>query len=85
MPTHESLFLESLSPDNRDFLISQSVDIPLPVGPVLYEAQETPRYAYFITSGMASVVTAMPDGATAEVGVVGREGVIGSLQIMGLL
>jgi CRP-like cAMP-binding protein len=84
MPTQDvSLFLKSLSDDNQKSLLSLSVYIPLPVGTVLYEAQETPSYAYFITSGMASVVTAMADGATAEVGVVGREGVIGSLQIMG--
>jgi CRP-like cAMP-binding protein len=84
MPTQDvSLFLKSLSGDSQKLLLSQSVHIPLPVGTVLYEAQETPSYAYFITSGMASVVTAMADGATAEVGVVGREGVIGSLQIMG--
>jgi len=84
MPTLDvSLFLKALSEDNRSSLLSQSVHMPLPVGTVLYEAQETPRYAYFITSGMASVVAAMADGATAEVGVVGREGVIGSLQIMG--
>jgi len=78
-----SLFLNSLSENNRNSLLSQSVHILLPVGRVLYEAQETPSYAYFITSGMASVVTAMADGATAEVGVIGREGVIGSLQITG--
>ena len=47
------------------------------------EAQEAPDYAYFITSGMASVVTSMESGGTAEVGVVGREGVIGGLQLMG--
>jgi CRP-like cAMP-binding protein len=78
-----SLFLKSLSDDNQKSLLSESVHIPLPVGTVLYEAQQTPSYAYFITSGTASVVTAMADGATVEVGVVGREGVIGSLQIMG--
>jgi len=83
MPTQdESLFPRCLSPGNRESLLSQSVEIPLPVGTVLYEAQETPRYAYFITSVMASVVTTMADSATAEVGV-GREEVIGSLQIMG--
>jgi CRP-like cAMP-binding protein len=72
-----SLFLKSLSDDNQKSLLSQSVHIPLPVGMVPYEAQETPSYAYFITSGLASVVTVMADGATAEVGIVGREGVIG--------
>ena len=78
MPTQDlSLFLKSLSDDNQKSLLSQSVHIPLPVRMVPYEAQETPSYAYFITSGLASVVTAMADGATAEVGVVGRERVIG--------
>jgi CRP-like cAMP-binding protein len=80
MPTQDiSLFLKSLSDDNQKSLLSQSVHIPLPVRMVPYVAQETPSYAYFITSGLASVVTAMADGATAEVGigVVGREGVIG--------
>ena len=77
MPTQDlSLFLKSLSDENQKSLHSQSAHIPLLVGMVLYEAQETPSYTYFITSGMASVVTAMADGATAEVGVVRREGVI---------
>jgi CRP-like cAMP-binding protein len=78
MPTQDlSLFLKSLSDENQKSRLSQSVHIPLPVGMVPYEAQESPSYTYFIASGMASVVTAMADGATAEVGVVGRERVIG--------
>jgi CRP-like cAMP-binding protein len=36
-----------------------------------------------MTSGMASIVTAMEDGDTAEVGVVGDEGIIGSIFLLG--
>ena len=84
MPTtNVSLFLLSLSEESSQSLLKHSIPVDLPLNTVLYEAQENPPYAYFITSGMASVVTAMPDGATAEVGVIGREGVIGSVQLMG--
>jgi CRP-like cAMP-binding protein len=49
----------------------------------LYEAETTPNYAYFITSGIASVVTAMEDGGTAEVGLIGRERIVGSFHLLG--
>ena len=35
------------------------------------------RYAYFPEEGLASVVVSMENGATVEVGVVGRDGVVG--------
>ena len=39
MPTLDvSLFLNSLSQDNRNSLLSQSLQMPLPVGTVLYES-----------------------------------------------
>jgi len=84
MPTDtDNFFLASLTEGCRQSLLVSCLSVPLPLGTLLYEAQETPAYAYFLTGGMASIVTTMPNGATAEVGVVGREGVIGSLQIVG--
>jgi CRP-like cAMP-binding protein len=44
---------------------------------------DTPTHAYFLTAGLASVVTSMPDGATAEVSFIGREGVVGAFHILG--
>ncbi len=82
MPTN-SRFLSSLCAKNRDFLVSRSTPVSLPLRMDLYRADETPKYAYFITSGMASIVTSMEDGATAEVGVVGSEGVVGVLHLLG--
>ena len=42
------------------------------------------RYAYFVEEGMASTVITMRDGSTVEVGVVGREGVVGLPAILGV-
>jgi len=50
---------------------------------MLYEADLKPKYAYFVTSGIASVVAAVSEGGTAEVGVIGYEGVVGSLHLLG--
>lgn len=81
--TKTNLFLDSLSSDSRDMLLKQCVEIDLPLRTSLYEASAIPRYAYFLTSGIASVVTSMEDGNTAEVGLIGREGVVGSFHLLG--
>jgi CRP-like cAMP-binding protein len=78
-----NLFLASLSSKNRDFLLERSTPVTLPLRTVLYNAEEVPSHAYFITSGIASVVSTMSSGATAEVGIIGREGIAGSLQLLG--
>lgn len=81
--TDRSLFLKSLSPDDRKLVLIHCRPVSLRLHTVLYEPGETPDYAYLITTGFASVVTSMPDGATVEVGVIGREGVAGSIHLLG--
>lgn len=51
--------------------------VALPVKHVLYEADATITHAYFLTSGMASLVHVMDNG-TVEVGTVGNEGMVGT-------
>jgi CRP-like cAMP-binding protein len=63
--------------------MAHSVEVPLSLRMSLYEADQTPAYAYFPTDGIASVVTAMANGATAEVALIGREGIVGSLHLLG--
>ncbi len=60
--------LSSLSPDYRNSLLARLKFVVLPLKTILYEADETPKYAHFMTSGMASIVSSMSNGATAEVG-----------------
>jgi CRP-like cAMP-binding protein len=49
----------------------------------MYTPEELPQYAYFLTSGVASVVAETEDGGTAEVGLIGREGLTGSIHLLG--
>lgn len=82
-PQSANLFINSLSSNSRESLLKRCVEVDLPLRKSLYEAETTPNYAYFITSGIASVVTAMQDGGTAEVGLIGREGIVGSFHLLG--
>jgi CRP-like cAMP-binding protein len=78
-----NLFLAALSAKARESLLRHSVATALPVKTSLYKADEVPVYAHFITSGMASVVATSKDGGTAEVAVIGHEGLVGSLHLLG--
>ncbi len=79
----KNLFLSSLSPASREWLVSRCTAVALPQKMRLYKPDRRPAYAYFVTSGIASVVSEMSDGASAEVGMIGREGIVGALHILG--
>ncbi len=84
MPSsHGNLFLHALSPASRASLLTHCVEVDLPLKTSLYEAENIPRYAYFMTSGIASVVASTVDGDTAEVGLIGKEGIVGSFHLLG--
>jgi len=74
-----NLLIEMLSPPIRARILSRLEEVQLPIRTVLYKAEQPPRYAHFITSGIASIVAEMEDGDIAEVGIVGREGIPESL------
>jgi len=50
---------------------------------VIYEPDETPRFAHFLTSGIASIVGTTASGASAEVGIWGKEGVVECFHLLG--
>ncbi len=64
-------------------MLEQCLPIPLPLRTQLYKPEQVPQYAYFMTSGLASIVTLMPEGAIAEVEIVGHEGLVGSMHLLG--
>jgi hypothetical protein len=49
----------------------------------IYEPHEIPKYAHFLTSGIASVVTTMKDGGSVETGMWAREGVAECMHLGG--
>ena len=57
--------------------------LPLPAGKALQNPNEEADYAYFLETGLASVVVEMVDGNTVETGITGNEGVVGIPAILG--
>ncbi len=57
--------------------------VPLPLGKVLYESGDTLRHVYFPTDAIVSLLYVMENGSSAEISVVGNEGLIGVALFMG--
>ena len=57
--------------------------LSMPLGAVLYETGDLLQYVYFPTDSIVSLLYVMADGASAEIAVVGNEGLIGVALFMG--
>jgi CRP-like cAMP-binding protein len=57
--------------------------VDMPLGNVLYESGATLAHAYFPTSAIVSLLYVMEDGGSAEIAVVGFEGIVGVSLFMG--
>jgi CRP-like cAMP-binding protein len=57
--------------------------VPLTLGEVLYEPGDTLRHVYFPTNCIVSLLHVTESGASAEIAVVGNEGLIGIALFMG--
>lgn len=57
--------------------------VDLPLGKVLSESGSQPPYVYFPTNAIVSLLYVLENGASAEIAVVGREGVVGVSLFMG--
>jgi CRP-like cAMP-binding protein len=55
----------------------------LELGDVLYEPGRAMRYVYFPTTAIVSMLYVMEDGASAEIAIVGNEGILGISLFMG--
>ncbi len=63
--------------------LPQLEPVRLPLGEVLYESGATLTHAYFPTSAIVSLLYVLEDGASAEIAVVGHEGIVGISLFMG--
>jgi CRP-like cAMP-binding protein len=75
--------LAALPVDVQNRLIPNLELVPLPLGKVLYESGDTLRHVYFPTDCIISLLYVMENGASAEISVVGNEGIIGIALFMG--
>lgn len=81
-PTQNHL-LAALPADVRQRLLPYLEEIPMPLGQVLYEAGDKMRHVYFPTDSIVSLLYVMESGASAEISVVGNEGLVGISLFMG--
>jgi CRP-like cAMP-binding protein len=63
--------------------LPQLEPVEMPLGQVLYESGTTLRHVYFPTTAIVSLLYVMENGASAEIAVVGNEGIVGISLFMG--
>ena len=80
---HQNQLLAALPQEVQERLFPHLELVSLPLGKVIYEADDTPYYVYFPTDVIVSLVQVIEDGASAEIAVVGREGLVGISLFMG--
>lgn len=82
--TNGNKLLAALSKEEYARLIPKLEQVSLDYGKTIYEPGEIIRDVYFPKSGLISLLAAVEDGATLEVGIVGREGVVGLPVFLGV-
>lgn len=82
-PTHVNRLLAVLPAEDYERLRPKLEPISLALGEVIYESGGQIDYVYFPTDSIISLLYIMENGATAEIGVTGFEGVIGIALFMG--
>jgi CRP-like cAMP-binding protein len=80
---NQNHLLAALPADARSRVIPHLELVDLPLGKILYESGDMMRYVYFPTDSIISLLYVMEDGASAEISVVGNEGLVGISLFMG--
>jgi CRP-like cAMP-binding protein len=75
--------LAALPAAERERLFPQLELVPMPLGEVLYEPGDALRHVFFPVDCIVSLLYVLADGASAEISVVGNEGLIGIALFMG--
>jgi CRP-like cAMP-binding protein len=75
--------LAALPADELARLLPHLELVPMPLAAVLYESGTQMRHVYFPTTAIVSLLYVMEDGASAEIAVVGNEGIVGVSLFMG--
>jgi CRP-like cAMP-binding protein len=79
----ENRLLAALPEAERQRWWPQLEAVDMPLGQVLYESGRTLSHVYFPTTAIVSLLYVMENGASAEIAVVGNEGIVGISLFMG--
>src|SRR5687768_16468391 len=75
----ENRLLAALPRAGRQRFLSDCDHVALTLNDILAEAGEQIRYVYFPTAGLISLIVKLDNGAPLELGIVGNEGMLGSV------
>lgn len=81
--SRQNHILAGLPMKEFNYLLPHLERVPLPRDHVLHESGVTLRYLYFPTDAIISLLNITEDGNTAEIAMVGNEGVVGVSLFMG--
>ena len=79
----DNLLLNALSADVRERIYRNLKPTELPLGAVLYESGDVMEDAFFPTNSVVSMLYVVEDGHSAEIAMIGNEGVVGIALFMG--
>jgi CRP-like cAMP-binding protein len=79
----QNALLAALPAADYERLLPQLEPVQLELGRALYESGSHQGYVYFPTTSIVSLLYVMEDGASAEIAIVGNEGVVGIALFMG--
>jgi CRP-like cAMP-binding protein len=79
----QNLLLAALSATEFDRLQPSLEPVTMPLGNILYESGGRQDHVYFPTSAIVSLLYVVENGASAEIEVVGNEGIVGVALFMG--
>lgn len=84
LPATQNRLLAALPRQEYDRLVPLMQRVSFEQGQSLYDPDEPIEYAYFSLTGVTSMVVTTRDGATVEIGLVGREGFVGYQPLLGM-
>jgi CRP-like cAMP-binding protein len=84
MPAAQNHLIERLPRRAQSQLLRLGEDVPLKLGQVLCEAGKPARHVWFPIDGFVSLVAPIDGKPALEVGMVGREGMLGAQLILGV-
>lgn len=79
----DNRILAALAEEAQERIFPYLEEVTLPLGKVLYEPGDKMEYVYFPTNSIVSLLYVMESGSSAEISVVGNEGLVGISLFMG--
>lgn len=79
----QNRLLAVLPEPERKRILPHLESVPLPLAKALYESGDQLKHVYFPTTAIVSLLYELENGSSAEIAVVGREGIVGIALFMG--